>query len=112
MKRNKIKFDHPFTKLHEQVTGKLLDVDVVSFRKLDKEMVEMETQYYENVDIPNSDKKLPKLKHYPLRHGSFLLLTFRGNKNIPFSTLRNHSDKSWNSYLDKIGQEFNIVVKE
>ena len=42
----------------------------------------------------------------------YLQLVFRGNKMIPFCTIRRETKEKALYYRDKIGQEFEVVVKE
>ena len=100
-----IKFSHIYKKLHEQTKAVLLDVELTSFNALDKDFVAYDTFY------PNEDTG--EDSHYPLSKGLQLVLTFKGNKRIPFTTVRRATGKKEAWYRSNIGKEFDIVfVKE
>lgn len=112
MKHQKIKFDHPYCKIYGQQTAKLIHIERVSCKDLDEFMINMDTQYY--VEVPSdTTPEIPKkeLRSCKLKKGSLILLIFLGDKNIPFTTLRNFRDSTFRAYRSLIGDMFDIVVK-
>jgi len=114
MKTEKLKFDHPFFKLYGQKTAKLIHIDRVSYSDLDPLMIEMDTQY--SAIVPDKDKEHEEvtrreIRTCKLKKGGLVLLVFLGNKNIPFTTLRNGRDSTFRRYRDQVGDTFDIVVK-
>lgn len=112
MKKPSIKFAHNFLKLNDQKTAELVHVKVVSRTELDEEMVIADTQYYENHEVPGNDSPIRGVRFYPVPNGSLLLLTFLGENNRSFTTLRRFKDASWKRYKSQINQVFDIVVED
>lgn len=115
MKKNKpFKFAHEFFKLHKQNSAKLLYVTQVSHCDIDPLSLVMDTQYYELEQVPERPEGVQEnvLKQYPLPKGALILFVFLGNKGIPFTTYRQFSDASLRKYQTRIGEVFDIIVKE
>jgi hypothetical protein len=110
--KNKLRFDHNFFKIHGQVTAKLISVDIISRTELDAKMVDMDTQYYCNKETHVKGVFTKVVKNYVLSNGLLILLVFLGNDQIPFTTLRQLKDKNLKFYRGRIGQEFDIVIKD
>jgi hypothetical protein len=91
-----IKFSHVYPKIHGQENAILLAVDCVPAKELDVDLVEYDTVY-------DGDK------HYELPGGMVLILTFQGNKKIPFTTIRRSNASKYLYYKRQIGQPFYIV---
>ena len=94
-----IKFSHNYPKLRGQQTAFLLHVETTQTAKLDPLMVELDTVYGDN-------------EHYPLPNGTVIVLTFYGNKRIPFTTIRPYGYKKVIWYESMVGKLFDIVVGE
>ena len=106
----KIRFSHSYPKLWGQTSGRLLAVELLDAKEVQKneDLLEydtkysytddMERQWYNFYDLPKS--------------GKLVQLIFLGNKGIPFCTLRPDHHGKFSYYTDKIGQEFEIVVQE
>ena len=84
--------------------AKLLSVKIENRKKLDPGLVEYDTIYY---DGPLNDNE----EYYPLPNGLLLVLTFTGEKLIPFTTIRRATAKKQEYYERNIGQWFDIVYK-
>lgn len=97
----KIKFSHVYPKLANQTSAKLLDVRMVRRDKLDTYMLELDTEYLGAGDL---------IEHYPLPNGLLLVLTFQGNRLIPFTTIRRYTSKKADYYESCIGKEFDIAI--
>lgn len=108
----KISFAHNFIKLDEQKTAELVRVKIISRTELDEETVIANTQYYENHEVPNSDTPIRGIKCSHIPNGSLLLLVFLGDRNIPFTTLRQFKDATWKRYKSMLNHIFEIVVEE
>ena len=104
----KIKFSHVYPKLHGQTKGYLIDVGLFNYTDLDKDFIAYDTHYQEQ----DAKEFIPALidKYYPLSKGLLLVLTFIGNKKIPFTTLRRAAGNKMNYYRSCIGKEFDIVI--
>lgn len=93
---NNIKFCLNYNKLHNQTKAKLLDVSIVESELLDKEYLNYDT--------------ISDIGTFYIKKGKYILLTFLGNKNIPFTTLREYSDTDFAYYTKLIHCYFNIVI--
>lgn len=115
MSNPKIKFDHDFYKLRGQTTATLLGVDVVTRISLDDVMVALDAQYY--VDVPleqDKEQTQPECRVAELPKGFVTVLTFLGNKLIPFTTVRKCLEKKIQEYRGMAyeKQVFDIVITE
>lgn len=99
---NQIKFSHEYPKLWGQRTATLLEVKLVYKEILHKDLLEYDTTYSEGIER----------KHYPLPSGALIHLTFLGEKNIPFCTMRSYNSEKLDYYGALIGDEFEIVRVE
>ncbi len=95
-----IKFSHRYPKLWGQKRAELLDVRIVSYYNLKENMIEYDTNYDDN----------GSLEHYELPKTNLILLTFRGEDLIPFTTLRRHTVEKFKYYKDLEGEWFDIIV--
>ena len=96
---NKIKFSHEYPKLWGQTTATLISVKLVYSIHLHKDLLDYDTTYIDGKEIC----------HYPLPFGALIHLTFLGDKNIPFCTIRRHTKQKMNYYSSKVNEEFEIV---
>ena len=94
-----IKFSHQYPKLYAQTAATLLSVDVMPIKELCPEFIEYDASYGNG-------------QHYPLKSGTALVLTFSGNKMIPFTTVRPYGSGKWIWYKSLIGQDFKVIVDE
>ena len=99
---NQIKFQHNYPKIRKQTKAVLLDVELTTFQALNPEFIVYDTIFLV-ADQPD---------HYPLSKGLLLVLTFKGDKRIPFTTIRRATGTKESYYRSKIGQEFNIVIEK
>lgn len=90
-----IKFSHHYPKIHGQENGKLLYVDLVPSKELDPDLIEYDTSFGNG-------------EHYELPGGMLLILTFSGNKKIPFTTIRRSNESKFMYYKRMIGQVFDV----
>ncbi len=107
---NQIPFSHNYPKLWGQKTGKLVYVQLLDAKDVqkNKDLLEYDTKY---------DSNLRGLyEYYPLpKSGNLIQLVFIGDKGIPFCTLRPEYSKIGNKleyYQSRIGQDFEIVMKD
>jgi len=99
---NIIKFDCNYPKLCNQAKAKLVWVDIV-----------LECDFVLDCKVNGLleyDTKQPDGSQRAIVPGEYFLLFFVGDKGIMFSTLRKKT-KSNEKYLRKIGQDFNVEVK-
>jgi len=103
-KKNEIKFSHQYSKLHGQVRATLLDVtDAIASDSLHNEFVTIDTEYRPDTQ---------SVEYYPLPKGLVVVLTFSGNKKIPFTTIRRGTAKALTKYQSLIGKEFDLVIED
>ncbi len=110
-----IKFDHDYYKIRGQTTAKLLDVEVLTRSELDPDMVALDVQYYVDASLENDpDNTQMECRQAEIPTGIITLLTFQGDKRIPFTTVRKCRDKKINWYRKQaaVKQEFEIVINE
>lgn len=115
MKKNKpFSFAHDFFKLQKQTSAKLLYVTQVSHCDIHPLALVMDTQYYEKEQEPGRPEiTITEVqKEYPLPKGALILFVFLGNKGIPFTTYRQFTDKKLRNYKARIGETFNLIIKE
>lgn len=114
MKRYQIKFAHNFFKLYGQTHATLLDVELVSPGDLSPDMVYMDTLYYADEQVDGQPEGVihKVSRNYDLpKKGTMILLTFKGNRKIPFSTLRSFRDRDKKEYDERVGNEYDIVIE-
>lgn len=96
-----IKFAKQFLKLHGQTSAELVAVNILDTALMQPTDFEEMYEY---------DCKADDGSYYPLnKDKTYTQLVFIGNKNIPFTTLRN-KDK-YIDYINMIGHTFKIEVK-
>jgi hypothetical protein len=95
-----IKFNNNYPKLWNQKKATLLKVEIILKENIPKEFVEY-------------DCKKSNGTYFELEGDRFLLLTFRGENYIPFSTLRKLDDyEKLFEYGNLINNEFEIIIEE
>jgi len=92
-----LKFSHNYDKLHGQTVGKLFSIVTIEKDKLDPELVKYDTQLNGKVVYNLTDKKL-------------MILFFIGNKGIPFTTIRAHTQMKFVYYKQFYGHNFKIKI--
>jgi len=95
-KMNQIKFSKEYRKLHRQKFATLLKVTQLGYPQLHADLIEYDTRALDG-------------SYYPLPKTMLLHLTFLGDKEIPFCTIRRHTTKKWGYYKSLEGQEFKII---
>lgn len=96
---NTIDFNANYNKLHGQKKAELLSVRTININDLvSKDFIDYDTSV-KNTAGP-----------YPLKKGTYLLLVFLGDKNIPFTTCRTYSPKKEMFYKENINTEFTINI--
>jgi hypothetical protein len=97
----KINFSAHYPKLYGQQNGRLLRVDCLPLAELPWDFLEYDTRQTTG-------------EHYkfPFKNAMVLILTFQGNRMIPFTTVRRSYAKKFLWYKSQIGQLFDIVVNE
>jgi hypothetical protein len=96
-----IKFDDQYPKLHGQTVAQLLSVREVGSQELCPEFLTYDTTLADGTRRIMSNT-------YPK-----MVLTFLGNKHIPFSTLRTiHSVEEFAFYENALGDYFDIIIEE
>ena len=91
----RIGFSHNYSKLHNQTSAKLLNVEEVKKSDLDPDFIKYDTDGV-----------------FDLVYDTYLKLLLVGNKGIPFTTLRRNVEHSQNKYCKHIGEIFEIYVVE
>ena len=91
-----IRFSHRYPKLHGQKTAKLLAVHPMESVQLHSDLIEYDTVKEDGT-------------HYGLPTGVVIHLTFLGDKMIPFSTIRRHTDDKLEYYKTNIDRHFDIA---
>jgi len=96
-----INFSHNFPKLHGQKNARLLRVDLLPQVELPHDLVEYDT-------LMNTGE------HYKFscKNSMMLILTFQGDRYIPFTTIRKSWTRKFMWYKSQIGQIFDIVINE
>lgn len=102
MKKNLINLDRQYLKLYGQISARLVSVDLLSKTKMSSDFLTVDTMHYDETTGTN------KVHEYP--NGLLLVLTYVGNKFIPFTVTIKGSEKRLLSYEQKIGQEFDINI--
>lgn len=98
----KIRFNHRYPKLRRQTSAVLLEVLAMNRSKLDGNFIRYDTAYKENGEW----------KNYEIPNTMIILLVFRGNFHVPFTTTRKYEVEKEFHYIDKIGKTFEIVIEE
>ena len=115
MKANKkFNFAHDFFKLQKQTNAKLLYVTQVSYCDINPLSLVMDTQYWEVEQVKDRPIGVTEKiqKEYQLPKGALILFVFLGNKGVPFTTYRQFTDKKLRNYKERIGETFDIVIKD
>jgi len=99
MRKNKIKFKENYRKLAGQTKGVLIKVDEILRR--DTSVYAISKAFQVNADDTP-----------PLKGTHFLVLTFQGEHYHPFIEIRKFTQKSYNSYSAKVGEEYEFVIEE
>lgn len=96
-----IKFAKQFLKLHGQTSAELVAVKLLDTATISSNDFEELVEY---------DAKANDGSYYPLdRNKTYTQLIFIGNKNIPFTTLRNKN--KYLDYMKSIGWVYDIEVE-
>lgn len=93
-----IEFSHEYPKLYGQQSAKLLAVEMAVVSELDPAFIEYDTVYRQG-------------EHYKLPRGTVIVLTFAGDRRIPFTTVRSYGHQKYTWYKSQIGQTFEIAVE-
>ena len=121
--KNLIGFSHHYTKLHGQVCGQLICVDVVhiEYFDLDSDWIKYDTEYLD-------DSGFIHYSNFIKPNTKYVRLVFLGNKGIPFTTYRKYKEgyipqRPWDMvegtllprdiipYFDLIGKDFVFKFK-
>jgi hypothetical protein len=93
----KIKFSKDYFKLHGQKEAMLLNVKVMDYGSLNKELIE-----YDAAAKDGSSYEFPR--------GALIHLTFLGNLFIPFCTIRKYTRMKELYYRENLNKVFTILV--
>lgn len=108
--KNKINFSHRYKKLAGQSSAILERVEDFVLNKETREKYK---------DFLAKDTEKEDGTHYELRNGTYIIMHMRGNKGVAFTTIRqakpwyygkDFDRRKWAT--DRIGQTFDIVIKE
>ena len=90
-----VMFNHDYTKLRGQRSGKLVHAELVKIDKtFSKEALEYDTDGL-----------------YEFKMGEYYIqLVFLGDKDIPFTTYRSETPKNRDKYFNHIGEVFQFIV--
>ena len=90
-----VKFNHDYTKLHGQRSGKLVHAELMKIDEtFSKEALEYDTDGL-----------------YEFKMGEYYIqLVFLGDKDIPFTTYRNETQENRDKYFPHVGEEFEFMV--
>jgi hypothetical protein len=101
---NQIKFSHTYVKIGDSKTAKLLAVFNTHYNQLGKDFIEFDTHYDDE----------GKEGHYGLPTCELLVLLLQDSDGL-FTTIRSAKGKGGldkeRYYRDRIGQQFEIVIK-
>lgn len=92
----KIKFSKEYPKLWGQDKAKLLEVRKIVFGSIHDDLV-----LYDTKAVDGTYYELPKTQ--------LIQLTFRGNKGIPFCTIRRYTPEKYNYYKSLESRLFDVV---
>jgi hypothetical protein len=115
---SEIKFSHKYPKMWNQIEGPatLLAIRILDAKDVqqNKDLIEYDTYWNDSwdnnwcefeIDIPHIDG------YYPLpTSGKLIQLIFIGCKDIPFCTLRRHTEEKEKYYAGEIGKQFKVVL--
>ena len=90
-----VMFNHDYSKLHGQRSGKLVHAELVKMDStFSKEALEYDTDGL-----------------YEFKMGEYYIqCVFLGDKDIPFTTYRTETPENRHKYFNHIGEEFEFVV--
>lgn len=91
-----IKFSHEYPKLWGQKTAILLNVKIIDSNSITEQLKEYDTKFAEG-------------QFYPLPEGRLIHLTFLGDKNIPFSSIRSFYPQKFDYYSSNVGKQFDLT---
>jgi len=94
----KIKFSHDYPKLWGQTVGYLMAVEKIFYEDIMQDLIEYDT-------------KINDGEYYKLYGNEFLILYFRGEKLIPFCTIRPYNKEKEEYYRSNINRWFDIIIK-
>jgi len=94
-----IKFSSNYPKLWNQKEAKLLAIQLLGKKNLNKDLIEYDT-------------KNTKGDYYKLPEAILMQLIFIGDKSIPFCTIRRWTKDKFEWYHQSIGEYFKIIIKE
>ena len=103
-----IKFSHNYPKLWHQKKAELLAVRIIDAQavQINQDLIEYDTGFEtvdDFMDIQKDYYQLPK-------QGKLIQLIFIGDKDIPFCTLRRHTEQKYQYYFSCIGEVFEVVL--
>lgn len=96
-----IKFSHHYPKLHGQQWGRLLRVDCLPQKELPQDLLD-----YDTITVSGDRYK------FPFQNSMCLILTFQGDRYIPFTTIRRSTAQKFMWYKHMIDKIFDIVINE
>jgi len=94
---DKIKFSHNYPKLWNQDMGYLIEVKMIKFKDITKNLIEYDTK--------NSNGG-----YYKLTRGKLIQLFFIGDEGIPFCTIRRYTPEKFMYYFERLNTLFKIEV--
>ena len=95
-----IKFSHNYPKVHNQETALLVQVKLLEREELHEDLVRYDTAWNDG----NS------LGFYELPKGKVIHLTFIGDKEIPFCTIRRYTPVKLHYYMTSRKESFEIIT--
>jgi hypothetical protein len=101
-----IKFSHHYPKLHEQKSAQLISIEVCDRSDLSEQFIEYDTVYEIAPAIGLCSEAING--HYPLPNGRYMILLFKGNHRIPFTTVRRFTEEKYRYYNSSLGKIFDI----
>ena len=101
-----IKFSHSYPKLHGQKSAQLLSIELCERSDLSERFVEYDTVY--EIEQVVGVRSEPATEHYPLPNGRYMVLLFKGDHRIPFTTIRRYTDEKYRYYNSSLGKIFDI----
>jgi hypothetical protein len=110
-----IKFSHKYPKLWGQQKAELIAVRIINAQAvaINKDLLEYDTKYsvYKKSEDLIHYISFQQFEYYKLpEEGHLIQLIFVGDKDIPFCTLREYTDKKYDYYKNSIGDIFKIVI--
>jgi hypothetical protein len=101
-----IRFSHNYPKLHGQKTAQLLSIELCNRSDLSERFIEYDTVY--EIDPAIGVCSEPVRGHYPLPNGRYIVLLFKGDHRIPFTTVRRFTEEKYHYYKNNLLKVFNI----